>query len=60
MIRSQNEVLGSCVVVESGIPEPTDLTIVSRKVRGHPDTLADQLAERLSREHSTAPDLHIL
>ncbi|BCJ36365.1 S-adenosylmethionine synthetase [Actinocatenispora thailandica] len=53
MIRSQDDVGGSCVVVESGIPEPTDLTIVERKGWGHPDTLADHLAERLSREYST-------
>jgi hypothetical protein len=59
MIRSQDEVDGRCVVVESGIPEPTEITIVSRKGRGRPDTLADHLAERLSREYSTAPDLHI-
>lgn len=52
MIRSQDEVDGSCVVVEAGIGEPTDLTIVERKGWGHPDTLADHLAERLSREYS--------
>ena len=33
-------------------PEESDFEIVERKGRGHPDTLADQLAELLSRTYS--------
>lgn len=43
---------GSDVIVERGIPRPHDLAIVERKGRGHPDTLADHVAERLSRAYS--------
>lgn len=39
-------------MVESGIASPSDLTILERKGWGHPDTLADHLAERLSRVYS--------
>jgi S-adenosylmethionine synthetase len=40
------------LVIESGAPAPGDVTIVERKGWGHPDTLADHLAERLSRVYS--------
>lgn len=43
---------GSSLVVERSVPPPGDLTIVERKGWGHPDTLADHLAERLSRAYS--------
>lgn len=42
----------STVVFECGIPFPGDTTLVERKGWGHPDTLADHLAERLSRAYS--------
>lgn len=42
----------SRLVVETGMPEPGATTIVERKGLGHPDTLADHLAERLSRAYS--------
>jgi S-adenosylmethionine synthetase len=42
-----------CVVqVEAGIPAPSGTVLVERKGWGHPDTLADHLAERLSRVYS--------
>lgn len=43
---------GSDLVVERGIAPPSDLVIVERKGWGHPDTLADHLAERLSRVYA--------
>jgi S-adenosylmethionine synthetase len=42
----------SHMVIESGTPQPGTTTIVERKGLGHPDTLADHLAERLSRAYS--------
>lgn len=42
----------SSVIVEREMSTPGDLTIVERKGWGHPDTLADHLAERLSRAYS--------
>jgi S-adenosylmethionine synthetase len=52
MRRTRTEVDGSIVVVDSGIPEPADVTVVERKGLGHPDTLADHLAECLSQAYS--------
>ncbi|MFJ3960850.1 methionine adenosyltransferase [Streptomyces sp. NPDC090036] len=43
---------GRRLTIETGIPEPDATTIVERKGLGHPDTLADHLAERLSRAYS--------
>lgn len=43
---------GSKLIVERAVSQPSDLTIVERKGWGHPDTLADHLAERLSRVYS--------
>lgn len=43
---------GSNLVVERDAPAPSDMSIVERKGWGHPDTLADHLAERLSRAYS--------
>jgi S-adenosylmethionine synthetase len=43
---------GSDLIVERGVPAPSDLVIAERKGWGHPDTLADHLAERLSRAYS--------
>ena len=42
----------SHLVIETGLPRPDATTIVERKGLGHPDTLADHLAERLSRAYS--------
>ncbi|MGW2698541.1 methionine adenosyltransferase [Streptomyces sp. NPDC001340] len=42
----------SHLVIETGAPQPEATTIVERKGLGHPDTLADHLAERLSRSYS--------
>lgn len=43
---------GSQLIVERDVAAPTGLTIAERKGWGHPDTLADHLAERLSRSYS--------
>jgi S-adenosylmethionine synthetase len=50
--NAESTIDGSIIVVESGIASPTELTILERKGWGHPDTLADHLAERLSRVYS--------
>lgn len=42
----------SRIVIETGIPQPGTTSIVERKGLGHPDTLADHLAERLSQAYS--------
>ncbi|NJP43248.1 methionine adenosyltransferase [Actinacidiphila epipremni] len=42
----------SRIVIETGTPRPEATTIVERKGLGHPDTLADHLAERLSQAYS--------
>lgn len=42
----------SNLVVETGTAQPDATTIVERKGIGHPDTLADHLAERLSQVYS--------
>ncbi|MBL1084214.1 methionine adenosyltransferase [Streptomyces actinomycinicus] len=42
----------SRLAIETGAHEPGGTTIVERKGLGHPDTLADHLAERLSRAYS--------
>lgn len=42
----------SHLVIETGLPRPDATSIVERKGLGHPDTLADHLAERLSRAYS--------
>jgi S-adenosylmethionine synthetase len=52
MRRTRTDVDGSIVVVDSGVPEPADVTVVERKGWGHPDTLADHLAESLSQVYS--------
>lgn len=52
MTRDRIELDGSNLIVERGVPAPSDLVIVERKGWGHPDTLADHLAERLSRAYS--------
>lgn len=52
-MRREHGVLdGSRLVVERDVSAHSDLTIVERKGWGHPDTLADHLAERLSRAYS--------
>jgi S-adenosylmethionine synthetase len=52
MRRTRTEVDGSITVVDTGIPEPADVTVVERKGWGHHDTLADHLAEGLSQVYS--------
>jgi S-adenosylmethionine synthetase len=52
MQRIRTEVDGTIIVIDSEIPEPADVTVVERKGLGHPDTLADHLAERLSQVYS--------
>ncbi|MQA10180.1 MAG: methionine adenosyltransferase [Pseudonocardiaceae bacterium] len=52
MPRGNIDLDGSNLIVERGVHAPSDLTIVERKGWGHPDTLADHLAERLSRAYS--------
>lgn len=52
MRRLKTEIGESSVVVELGVPSGGDVAIVERKGWGHPDTLADHLAERLSRAYS--------
>ncbi|GAA4942939.1 hypothetical protein GCM10023238_06040 [Streptomyces heliomycini] len=43
---------GGYLSIETGTAKPDATTIVERKGLGHPDTLADHLAERLSRAYS--------
>ncbi|MFJ2813723.1 MULTISPECIES: methionine adenosyltransferase [unclassified Streptomyces] len=52
MPRTSTTVGNSHVVIETSAPQPDATTIVERKGLGHPDTLADHLAERLSRAYS--------
>ncbi|MFG3304695.1 methionine adenosyltransferase [Streptomyces wuyuanensis] len=42
----------SRIVIETGTQRPDATAIVERKGLGHPDTLADHLAERLSQQYS--------
>ncbi len=42
----------SRLTVEAGIPVPPVTSIIERKGLGHPDTLADHLAEELSRAYA--------
>ncbi|WP_116046380.1 methionine adenosyltransferase [Amycolatopsis palatopharyngis] len=51
MLRDHIDLDGSYLVVERNVPAPGDLAIVERKGLGHPDTLADHLAESLSRAY---------
>lgn len=52
MNRSRSDIDGTVIVVDSAIPEPADVSVVERKGWGHPDTLADHLAEYLSQAYS--------
>lgn len=52
MRRLKAEIDESSVVVELGVSSGGDVAVVERKGWGHPDTLADHLAERLSRAYS--------
>lgn len=52
MHRTSTTFGNSHIVIEAGAPQPDATTIVERKGLGHPDTLADHLAERLSRAYS--------
>ncbi|MGH3774707.1 MAG: methionine adenosyltransferase [Pseudonocardiaceae bacterium] len=40
------------LTVETGVPDGSSFTLLERKGFGHPDTLADHLAEELSRAYS--------
>lgn len=53
MRRSVLTIDSSILTIEAGTTEPSNVVIVERKGWGHPDTLADHLAERLSRAYST-------
>ncbi|GAA0422005.1 methionine adenosyltransferase [Streptomyces luteireticuli] len=48
----------SHLVIETGVAGPETISIVERKGLGHPDTLADHLAERLSRVYSQYTSQH--
>ncbi|NLU75511.1 methionine adenosyltransferase [Streptomyces sp. HNM0575] len=52
MPRTSTTFGNSHLVIETGASRPDATTIVERKGLGHPDTLADHLAERLSRAYS--------
>lgn len=52
MNRTAKNLGRSRIVIETGTPYPDATTIVERKGLGHPDTLADHLAERLSQAYS--------
>ncbi|MEU9498780.1 methionine adenosyltransferase [Streptomyces sp. NPDC048196] len=52
MPRTSTTFGNSHLVIETGAVRPDATTIVERKGLGHPDTLADHLAERLSRAYS--------
>lgn len=52
MRRSVLAIDSSVLTIEAGTPDPSDVVIVERKGWGHPDTLADHLAERLSRAYA--------
>ncbi|MBT2390671.1 methionine adenosyltransferase [Streptomyces sp. ISL-1] len=52
MPRTSTTSGNSHLVIETGTATPDATTIVERKGLGHPDTLADHLAERLSRAYS--------
>lgn len=52
MPRTSTTIDNSHLVIDTGMAHPDATTIVERKGLGHPDTLADHLAERLSRAYS--------
>ncbi|MDF9814171.1 methionine adenosyltransferase [Streptomyces sp. SPB162] len=52
MPRTSTILGNSHLVIDTGMTTPGATTIVERKGLGHPDTLADHLAERLSRAYS--------
>ncbi|MGW2539793.1 methionine adenosyltransferase [Kitasatospora sp. NPDC001574] len=52
MQRTSTTTESSSITIETGSPLPTDLVLLERKGLGHPDTLADHLAEELSRAYS--------
>ncbi|MGW0824206.1 methionine adenosyltransferase [Streptomyces sp. NPDC002845] len=52
MPRTSTTFGNSHLVIETSTPQSDGTTIVERKGLGHPDTLADHLAERLSRAYS--------
>ncbi|MBM7771201.1 S-adenosylmethionine synthetase [Actinokineospora baliensis] len=51
-IKPVGAVAGSRLIFVSNHPEPQELHLIERKGYGHPDTLADALAEELSRAYS--------
>ncbi len=52
MQRVSTTMQNSSITIETGRQLPTDLVLLERKGLGHPDTLADHLAEELSRAYS--------
>lgn len=53
MERVDRRVGGSPLAIEFAIPQANATSLVERKGHGHPDTLADHLAETLSRSYSS-------
>ena len=51
-VTSLNGKHGERLVLECGVAAPSQFAIIERKGAGHPDTLADQLAEELSRGYA--------
>lgn len=52
MHTNSNDTAGTETLIEVGVSAPAQLQIVERKGMGHPDTLADHLAEVLSRAYA--------
>lgn len=53
MERVDRRVGGSPLAIEFAVPRANTASLVERKGHGHPDTLADHLAEALSRAYSS-------
>lgn len=53
MPRTSTAIGPGRLVIDTGMSRPDSTAIVERKGLGHPDTLADHLAERLSRAYSS-------
>jgi len=52
MSRIRTEIVDCTIEIESDVPSPLGASILERKGWGHPDTLADHLAEELSKVYS--------
>lgn len=58
MERTNDTEASEYITVRTGIPVEDSISIVERKGLGHPDTLADHLAEALSRTYSSFTQEH--